>query len=472
MSNIPEPTMQAIHQQAQSILNKYGEGSLYRKPGKKPQYTFFYDNELGEKKRKTLSIPEGADPQQIKLEFITQTLIKRYQLQQEQKKRQLLQETISKDFLEKVDKLVESLPETQKALKPCTKTVSQVIDEYLAHYKATNVGYVTYHAAEIHTNRIRYALGTKKISDITSSDFQYLLNNLFKLDNSDERLSKQYTSLIRNDFISILKYAKKHKYIASYSEIIEDVKIPQNLKKNNSDDKFLTYDELARVLYAVHENTRYYSLLTIMVLTGLRIQEILALRIQDIEHEKNRLHIVQATKLNEKKSNTDRNITLGDPKTDNSSRYVPAINSVLCLLDRWIAYTEKEGMRDFARAKGYEDLVFINKNGEVSDRDPLLCSLTGYINRLKDDSIPHITFHMCRHCFATYLYREHCDLQIIQQCMGHTTKRGSVTEIHYITPDPDYVNKALPYVEAVEKKLIQACKKVENEYLNKDSPKT
>lgn len=465
MPQIPKETQQAIEKQARSILNKYGEGSIYQKPGKKDQLQFLYDDETGTKRRKALSIPEGADPQQVKLEFIIKTLTNRYQLQQEQKKRQLLQETISQDFLEKVDKIVEALPETKKTLNPCTKTVNQVLDEYLQECKNRNLTDGTTIVNEYIFSRISQFFGKKKIKDITNEDFQSLLYNIKRAD-TNELLSKSYVKNVRNLFIQVLKYAKRQKYISSYLDIIEDVKLPENLKTPKDSDLFLDYKDLAKILYTVRNNLQYYTIITVLSLTGLRSQELFGLRKQDIDHKNHRIYIGQALKRQIRTSSGMRGLKIGLPKNSASIRYVPALDSVLILLDRWIVYRENEGIQKQADKKGNGDLVFTNKNGELIDINPLLNGLQIYLDHNKVCDIKHFTFHMCRRFYATYLYRQECNLQVIQQCMGHTTKKGSVTETHYIAPDPSYLEKALPYLREVEQKLIEACKEVENEYSN------
>lgn len=466
MSQLNQEILQSIQVQAQSVLNKYGKGSLYHKPNKKPQFTFFYDDETGTKRRKTISIPEGADPQQIKLEFITKVLIKQYELQQEQKRRQLLQETISKDFLEKIDRIVEALPETKKVIKPCNKTVAQVLDEYILDCKARNLAYVTYSTNEQRTRKIKELIGKKQITEVTSSLFQEMLNGIRIEDN--QLPSENYLKSIKNVMIGTLKYAKRQGYIESYSNILEDIQLPNNLKRWNPDSKFLDYEQLARVIYAARDNKRYFTIITVLTLTGLRSQELYGLRKQDIDYKNHRLRIVQAVVKNERKTEGDLSVAIGQTKNRFSERYVPAIDSVLRLLANWIEYTEQQGLSTKAKRKGNEDLVFINRAGSITDRVTINKAFGLYINevikreQLKD--IPHFSFSMCRHCFATYLFREGCDLQTIQQCMGHTTKRGSTTQIHYIASDPTYVQTALPYLEQIEKKLMQVCKEVQNEY--------
>lgn len=462
MSNIPEPTMQAIHQQAQSILNKYGEGSLYHKPGKKPQYTFFYDNELGEKKRKTLSIPEGADPQQIKLEFITQTLIKRYQLQQEQKKRQLLQETISKDFLEKVDKLVESLPETKQLLKPCTKTVSQVVDEYLAYSKARNIAYSTYLGYCSYAGKIKQGMGNLLIKDVEKEDIERTLNNA-RNDKTHELLSNSYIKSTRTFFSLVMKFAKNKKYISSYSDIITDINMPLNLKKPLPENQFLEYEQLGKVLFCLRDNLRFYVIIRTLVITGLRGQELFALRKQDLDKRNHCLHIRQALKKQDRQSSNERRYMIGNPKTDSSTRIVPATDTVFNLITEWLEYTEEQGIQKLAEQQGNGDLIFTDSNGSILDKEYLRLVLKRFQQKFPE--MPHINFHMMRHCFATYLDRENCPLRLIKQALGHSVTSESVTEIHYIAPNPNYVEQIMPYIRKVEDKIDKAYNIYEAAYI-------
>lgn len=452
---------QKIQYQAKSIVNKYGEGSLYQKQGKKPQFSFFYDDETGTKKRKTLSIPEGADPQQIKLEFITKTLIKRYELQQEKKKRQLLQETISKDFLEKVDRLVEALPETKKILNTCTKTVSQVLEEYLEYNKSKNIGYTTYTAYRGFGNKICDFLGNKKLTEITVNDIQYAINNLRNY-NTDKLLTKGYVSGTISYFKRALKFAKKKGYISSYAELVEDLEMPLNLKETDLNTKFLEYDELAQVLFSVRTNLRFYTIFRILAITGLRSQELLALQIQDINKTNHSLNIRQALKKQEVTENNERRFKVGKTKTISSTRYVPATETVFRLIDEWLKFTEEKGIRKLAIEKGNGDFIFTSYLGDIADRDSIGKEFWEYQRKLK--CVPHASPHMMRHCYATYLSRELTPLKLIQQALGHDTKTGSVTEIHYIATDFNYIERIMPFVQKVDDKIDEAYNVYQSAY--------
>lgn len=441
------------------MVDQYGKGSLYHKPDKKPQLTFFYDNEQGVKKRKTLSIPEGADPQQIKLEFIVQTLTKRYQLQQEQKKRQLLQETISKDFLEKVDKIVEALPETKKTLKPCNKTVAQVLDEYLKVYEAKKVQYCTYTMYNTFTNKIKELIGDKKIAELQQQDVQYLLYNIQNKENG-EALSKDYVRGLRCFFTRALKFAKKQQYISTYTVLIEDLENQQNLKESNPDERFLDYEELAKVLFSFRNNMRYYTIYRLLAITGMRVQELFALRKQDIDYRKHCLHINQALKMDK-----GRNFVVGKTKTKNSVRVIPATDTVFNLINEWLKYAEEQGINKLAEEKGNGDLIFTDINGSILKRNSVSIDILRFQKRYPE--VPHVSFHMMRHCFATYLDREECPIRLIQQVLGHSLKRNSITEIHYIAPNPNYVELARPYVQIVDDKIDKAYNIYEAAYIRR-----
>lgn len=464
MPQIPKEAQQAIEKQARSILNKYGEGSIYQKPGKKDQLQFLYDDETGTKRRKALSIPEGADPQQVKLEFIIKTLTNRYQLQQEQKKRQLLQETISQDFLEKVDKIVEALPETKKTLNPCTKTVSQVVDEYLVNAKSRNIAYSTYIGYCSYAGKIKQGMGTKLIKDVTKIDLETTLNNA-RNDKNQELLSKSYIRATRTFFTQVLKFAKKKKYIMSYDEITTDVEMPLNLKKSSSEDLFLDYNELGKVLFCLRDYFRFFVILRILVITGLRGQELFALKKQDIDRTNQCLHIRQALKKQEKTTTdpNDRRYKIGNTKTESSSRLVPATDTVFKLLDEWLEYTKEKGIQKKAIEMGNGELIFTDENGRVLDKEYIRLILWRYEKKFPE--MPHVSFHMMRHCFATFLDRENCPLRLIQQALGHSTTNGSVTEIHYIAPNPNYISRIMPYVQKVDDKIDRAYNVYETAYI-------
>lgn len=456
-----QPTHQDFTQQALLILDKYGKGSIYSKPGKKDQIQFSYDDETGKKRRKSLSIPPGTDPQQLKLEFICSVLEKKYQLQLERQKRQQLQNSLPKEFIEKLDKVVDSIPDSIQTKTNCKKTVSKVIDEYIQYMKERNIAYCTEIAYKTFGNRIKELIGTKRINEITGNDFQYLLNSI-KNSKTDEVISKTYLKGISSFFKRTLKYAKKQKYIKSYTDIIEDIESPLNLKEYDSDNKFLDYPELGKVLYYYQKSYLFY-ILRIMSITGMRAQELLALKMEDLHPDKNYIKVERALKRAKKAANKGRGFEVGTTKTKSSIRTVPTIAEVFELIDEWIGHTIENGARRLAQEKGNGDYIFINSNGDIYDR--VFIGIDIWKMQKDKPSIPKVSLHMMRHCYATYLDREGCDLRLIQQSLGHNTKRGSVTEIHYIAKANNHVERVLPYLKIINNKIEIEIAKEESKYI-------
>lgn len=149
---------------------------------------------------------------------------------------------------------------------------------------------------------------------------------------------------------------------------------------------YLTEEETHRLFEAVKESSRDSAIVHVLAFGGLRVSELCHLKLEDIEFERNLLHVRSG------KGDKDREVVL-----EERSR---------AALDRYLA----------DRATG---------GGEPSDRlfpvGPV--TVERIVRRAAQTAgIPRrVTPHMLRHTLATTLLSRGCDIRYIQKLLGHAS---------------------------------------------------
>ncbi len=149
--------------------------------------------------------------------------------------------------------------------------------------------------------------------------------------------------------------------------------------------RYLTEEEMHRLFEAVKPSPRDSAIVHILAFGGLRVGELCRLEVEDLEFERNVLHIRSG------KGDRDREVVLEDRSRAAIDRY---------LTERTLA-------------------------GESSTRLFTVAPVT--VERLvrraaQSGGIAHrVTPHMLRHTLATALLRRGCDIRYIQKLLGHAS---------------------------------------------------
>jgi site-specific recombinase XerD len=170
----------------------------------------------------------------------------------------------------------------------------------------------------------------------------------------------------------------------------------------------LSTDEIVRILKAT-ENLKHKAILTLIYSAGLRIGELINLKIKDIDSARKQIRITQG------KGNKDR-YTLLSPKT-------------LELLRTYF--------------KEYKPKVFLfegTEGGPYSARSVQAffkesCKKAGIRKKT--------TVHTLRHSFATHLLENGTDLRYIQALLGHESPKTTEIYTHITTKGFDSIKSPL-----------------------------
>jgi len=204
---------------------------------------------------------------------------------------------------------------------------------------------------------------------------------------------------------TVLKYAVKAKLLDSNP--ISLVERPKLEALEYSEDKekvqFLTPEQI-RPFLAEAEPGLYQTLLTTAVMTGMRQEELLALRWGDIDWVTGQM-LVRRTL-----SRDNGEWKFYDPKNKTSRRNIDVDPSLLLELKKWRLRLGKSEL---------DDLVFPSPTDGPLHRSTLY--KRGFLPAIRKSGVPRVRFHDLRHTYASLLIDQGEHPKYIQTQMGHSS---------------------------------------------------
>jgi len=183
--------------------------------------------------------------------------------------------------------------------------------------------------------------------------------------------------------------------VLGWSDLSLDITLP---KRKQRIPELLTHDEVARLLVAV-ENTKHQVMLTTCYGCGLRLSELTALRVRDIDGERSLLRVTQG------KGGKDRQVILS--------------TTLLHLLRRyWRIFRPHEWLFYSCRP-----------NSKISDSTPQkifeAAKKRAGINKIGG-------IHSLRHAYATHQLAAGMPLPQLQLMLGHNDLHSTMRYLHWI----------------------------------------
>jgi len=188
-----------------------------------------------------------------------------------------------------------------------------------------------------------------------------------------------------------------------------------NPKKPKKMLEVLSIDEVERFLDSIPSSTklelRDKAMSELIYSCGLRVSELINLRLQDIDFEEELI----------------RFIGKGDKE-----RITPVGRNGLLYLKKYIRTSRYKIEQEHK-----SDYVFLNKYGNKMTRQGFWKILKKYARRINLDK--NIYPHIFRHSFATHMIQNGADLKTVQELLGHSSI--STTEI-YTSLNKSYIKEA------------------------------
>jgi len=231
----------------------------------------------------------------------------------------------------------------------------------------------------------------KKLSleSVTQDDLIEFLSQLFR-QKLDSRTVARHLVTLRNFF----RFAQTQDLItADPATNLESPKFRRILPG------YLRVDEVEHLLAQPDDKTaiglRDHAMLDVLYSTGLRVSELIGLRVLDVDHAVGCIRCVGK----------------GDKE-----RIVPIGKQALALVNRYL----RDARPKLVTAGKQVDspMLFINRRGGQLSRVGVWKILSGY-GRRAGLRVP-LTPHMLRHSFATHLLEGGADLRAVQLMLGHS----------------------------------------------------
>ena len=234
-------------------------------------------------------------------------------------------------------------------------------------------------------------IGSMPMKDVSPFDLERLKKHMAKEDQSPRSI--EYCLAVIRQIFNTAKRLKRF----TGDNPTADVKFP---KPDNQKMRFLTHEEADLLLSALQGKSRDTHDMTLLALhCGLRQSEIVSLQWQDVNLEKNTLSI----------------------------RDAKAGSRIAFLTEQ-----SKTMLEDRKVVKGDSDLVFPGRKGQMERISQTFWRTVEELGFNKGVTDPRlkVTFHSCRHTYASWLVEAGQDLYVVQKLLGHKTNQMTMRYSH------------------------------------------
>ena len=224
-------------------------------------------------------------------------------------------------------------------------------------------------------------VGPKHPRDLTNEEVRnYLLYQV-----EEKKLSSGTISQMINAF--------RFLYVEPYKRplVLADLKRP---RKEHKLPVVLDKEEVRNILDAI-DNLKHKTILMLIYSAGLRVGEVVRLKLEDIDSKRKLIHIKHP------KGKKDRYTLLSD--------------------------SALEKLREYYREYRPREFLFDGANGRSHIAERSVQNLFEHAARLAGIH-KHVTVHSLRHSFATHLLEGGTNLRYIQELLGHNSSK--TTEIY------------------------------------------
>tara|TARA_B100000768_G_scaffold169805_1_gene175682 strand:- start:435 stop:1334 length:900 start_codon:yes stop_codon:yes gene_type:complete len=279
-----------------------------------------------------------------------------------------------------------------------------------SHYLKIERG-LSYHTIQNYIRDVKklvYFLDEEKISSspigINEELIQKFIYTIAK------KISPRSQARIISGLRSYFDYLIFENYRASNpTDLIETPKIGVKLPDTLSEQEINSL--ISAIDLSKAEGERNRAMLETMYSCGLRVSELIHLKISDLFFDEGFIKIVGK---------------------GNKERFVPIHYSA----QKYIVLYMNEIRDHLSIKKGFEDTLFLNRRGKSLSRQMIFMILKALA--IKINLNKKISPHTFRHSFATHLLKNGADLRAIQQMLGHESI--TTTEV-YVHLDTSYLKK-------------------------------
>lgn len=280
------------------------------------------------------------------------------------------------------------------------------------------------------TTRIYPVIGHIKLCDLRVDH----LNDLYTYLSADGLNKKTGGKLSTKTIIehhrlisTVLEQAFKERLVVF--NVARQAELPRMEKK---DVNYFQPEQIEAIRNALeNEQPKWKMLVHLLLITGARRGEILGLKWDKVDFDKNRIYICNSILYS-----SDRGVYEDTPKTEKSKRYVTLPKETIDELRRYRQYQAQEFFKN-GIPQSINGFVFSQIDGTAMHPD----SVTDYLKKFsKKYNLPHINAHAFRHTMASMLYFNGVDSVSISKRLGHAQVSTTANIYAHIIEEADQRN--------------------------------
>jgi len=287
----------------------------------------------------------------------------------------------------------------ERECKKNTTEKSKLPPEYVETLQLKNYSDATIKTYRLHFLRFLNYYPETKLTDITHEQIRMYLLYLVQV--------KHYSTSAQNQAINSIKFY----YEKVLGKPVEKYYVPRPRKEKKL-PQVLSENEVTKILKQI-KNLKHKCIIYLIYSAGLRLTEVVHLRISDIYSDRKQIFIRSA------KGNKDRYGILSD--------------------------TVLELLREYYKIYKPKYWLFEGKPGEQFSRRVIQKIFKEAV--LKTGIKKHATIHTLRHSFATHLLEHGTDVRYVQHLLGH--KNLKTTE-RYTHVSKDAFNKIVSPLDGLK----------------------
>ncbi len=255
----------------------------------------------------------------------------------------------------------------------------------------------------------RYLRVEKGVSEETIKSYDYDLKKFFAALNREDT-----DELLPTDIIDFVRIENRHllssstvsrrlsatknfyQFLESEGYLKEDMVEVSAPKGAKTLPQVLSFEEMEDLLNAPDvtkdEGLRDKAMMELMYSSGLRVSELLSLKLSQISSEKMTIRVIG-------KGSKERIVPVGEYALEYVNEYINT------------ARKKNPGRKT--------NILFLNRYGKPLSRQYFFLQIKKYgeMAGIKKELSPHTI----RHCFATHLLENNADLRVIQEMLGHSS---------------------------------------------------
>lgn len=308
------------------------------------------------------------------------------------------------------------------------RTYAEVTKEYMdfCKYKNSDVTYVG--KESVLNNHILPHFGSMDITTIKVAEIQKFMQKVSRK-TSGELYSQSQIDNTLTILKAVFNFAYNEEYISRVP--MRGLEVPRGIPVDKDSKKF-SEEELVAIFRASMESEKYLTVAVVALGTGMRSEEFLALKWEDVDFENKTISVNKAmikVRDSDPKSGKKWKRQLGYTKTESSKRIIPVGDTVLKQLAEWKKSMEDSGVIAAAKAKGNEDFIFLDRSGKPQQYDHISLNYNLFLERRGLKEL-NVTFHKFRHSYATWAKSKGGDPMVIKTFMGHSLQEDITEDVY------------------------------------------